>query len=261
MAAQRATRLTRQLLAFSRQQVLEPPGGRSGGGASSDLQPIIAAARSARTSVASSRYAEAAAARVDRSRSVRADRCSNLVINARDAMPGGGQSRSAVLDRVRRDAATRRSSTSHQGRLRRWSRSTTPAKGIDAETARAHLRTVLHDQGARAAAPASACRPCSASSVRAAAPSRSARRSSRARRSASTSPLSEADGRRSRARTPPQHRLTRSTSTILLAEDEPGVRAFLEMALTTRRPPRDRDAQRQPKRSEVAERTSRRSTC
>ena len=72
--------------------------------------------------------------------------------------------------------------------------------GIPPEVRRPHLRSVLHHQGRRAAAPASASRSATASSRRTAAASRSRARPARARRSGSCCPVARRGRRRLTAR-------------------------------------------------------------
>ena len=80
----------------------------------------------------------------------RSSRCSSTSsLNARDAMPDGGAL--TIRDAQRRSSTSdaRRARAVDAGPLRRARRRATPASGWTPRTRRAHLRAVLHDEGAR----------------------------------------------------------------------------------------------------------------
>ena len=183
-AAERAAALTRQLLAFSRRQVLHPQ--------VLDLNEVVAGmepmlrpphrrrhraspSRSAPRCGASSRPTAAQIEQV----------VLNLAVNARDAMPQGGRLTIETADRrARRGRTSASTARARAGRYVLLAVSDT-GSGMSDEVRRRIFEPFFTTKE-RAAAPGSGWRPSTASSSRAAARSRSTARPAAARRSRST---------------------------------------------------------------------------
>jgi two-component system CheB/CheR fusion protein len=93
--ADRAAKLTQQLLAFSRKQTLQPKV-LSLGVVLAEMKPMIDAILQENVEFLVNLHAEAGAIRADRGQIEQV--ILNLVLNARDAMPGGGRISAAVMN-------------------------------------------------------------------------------------------------------------------------------------------------------------------
>ena len=146
-AAEQAAALTRQLLAFSRRQVLHPR--------VLDLNEIVAGMepmlrRHHRRRRQRRRAARADGLRAGRGRPRRRSSRSilNLAVNARDAMPRGRAADDRDRERrARRGLRRRHAATARRARTCCW-RSATPASAWSEDVQQPPLRAVLHDQGA-----------------------------------------------------------------------------------------------------------------
>ena len=224
MAAQRATRLTKQLLAFSRQQVLERRV-IDLVGAVSEMQPMIERLIGEDVQFTFNHADPPQLVLMDPGQFEQI--IMNLVINARDAMPGGGRL-TLFLDRTRIDAAQAHELEIKPGQYVMLAVTDT-GEGIDAETldhifepffttkapgsgTGLGLSTVfgiVHQCGGG----------IDVNSV--------VKQGTTFRVYFPLSGATTADDEKHA----PQSKLRERASTILLAEDEQGVRAFLEMAL------------------------------
>jgi two-component system cell cycle sensor histidine kinase/response regulator CckA len=224
MAAQRATRLTRQLLAFSRQQVLERRV-IDLVGAVSEMQPMIERLIGEDVQLAFNHAEPPQLVLMDPGQFEQI--VMNLVINARDAMPGGGRL-TLFVDRARIDPPQAAELEITPGQYVMLAVSDT-GEGIDPQTidhifepffttkapgsgTGLGLSTVfgiVHQSGGAV----------EVSSV--------VKQGSTFRVYLPLSGAAAADHEKHVRHAPPRER----ASTILLAEDEQGVRAFLEMAL------------------------------
>jgi two-component system, cell cycle sensor histidine kinase and response regulator CckA len=102
LAGERAATLTRQLLAFSRQQVLEPRVAHFNT-IITNLEPLLRCAAGRQIDFVADLDDRIGHVKVDVGQMERV--LMNLVVNARDAMPNGGQLRIATRDHVGADAA------------------------------------------------------------------------------------------------------------------------------------------------------------
>jgi two-component system cell cycle sensor histidine kinase/response regulator CckA len=225
MAAQRATRLTRQLLAFSRQQVLERRV-IDLVGAVSEMQPMIERLIGEDVRFTFTHAAPAQLVLMDPGQFEQV--VLNLVINARDAMPNGGRL-TLFLDRARLDSPHAAELEIPPGDYAMLAVSDS-GEGIDAETLEhifepffttkaagsgtgLGLSTVfgiVHQSGGA----------IEVNSV--------VKQGTTFRVYFPLSGAAAADSEPAAPQPQPRER----ACTILLAEDEQGVRAFLEMALT-----------------------------
>ena len=182
-AAGGAAELTRQLLAFSRQQILQPQKvsiARIVTGTAKmlrrligeDIELVIDASTTTGSSLVDPGQIEQVIV--------------NLVVNARDAMPNGGRLTIGVANvEVGADEDGAVATPGSYVALR----VADTGVGMDAET-QSDLRAVLHDEGARQGHGSGSSRLCSASSNKAAAQFRSPASRHRARRSRSSCPAS-----------------------------------------------------------------------
>ena len=225
MAAQRATRLTKQLLAFSRQQVLERRV-IDLVGAASEMQPMIERLIGEDVQFSFSHAEPPQLVLMDPGQFEQV--VINLVINARDAMPGGGQL-TLFLDRARVDVLQGEELAIKPGQYVVLAVSDT-GEGIDAQTLE-HIfepffatKAPGHGTGLGLSTVFGVVHQCGgAIDVQSV-----VKRGTTFRVYFPLSTQSAAD-------TEPQvvdSARCAQPGRILLAEDEPGVRAFLEMALT-----------------------------
>ncbi len=157
-AGERAAALTRQLLAFSRQQVLQP--------AVVDVNEVLTGMEKMLRRLIGEdidldvvwppRSGTSASAPGQLEQVIM-----NLVVNARDAMPNGGKLTIETAN-VSSTSATPTNTWASPRGLRHARRDRHRHRHGQGD-AGPDLRAVLHDQGARTKGPASACRPCTAS--------------------------------------------------------------------------------------------------
>ena len=160
-AAERAAELTRQMLAFSRKQVLQPKVVDLNI-ALQKVEPMLRRVIGEDIVMTIAPKATRPRARVDPGQIEQV--IMNLVVNARDAMPKGGR---LTVETGDAHASMRPCSGPTRARRLRDARRVGHRHRHVGRSARAHLRAVLHDQGQSARAPASASRPCTASFSRA----------------------------------------------------------------------------------------------
>ena len=217
-AAMRAADLTRQMLAFSRRQVLQPKIINLNT-ALSKVEPMLRRVIGEDIVMTVTGKAASPYVRVDPGQVEQV--VMNLVVNARDAMPQGGRLTVETADAVLDEAARRRSA-------RREARPLRHAVGDRlrhrhaAGSARAHLRAVLHHQGRR-----QGHRPRPLHRLRHRPSKRRPhlgleRVGPRAPRSAFT--CRDSMRRRSRRRDSSVEKMPDGTEHILLVEDDPSVR-------------------------------------
>ena len=225
MAAQRATRLTKQLLAFSRQQVLERRVIDLVGTVSA-MQPMIERLIGGDVHFAFNHAEPPQLVLIDPGQFEQV--VMNLVINARDAMPGGGQL-TLFLDRVRVDALHAAELEISPGHYVTLAVSDT-GQGIDAGTLDHIFEPFFTTK-----APGNGTGLGLSTVFGIVHQSGGAIEVNTVVKQGTTFrvyfPLSVAGKADCTAR-PPQPIIAERCSTILLAEDEDGVRAFLDMALT-----------------------------
>ena len=166
-AADRAAELTKQLLAFSRRQMMQPAP-LDLNDLVEDLLPMLRRLVGDHIVINDEPSSMMPAIMGDRGQIEQV--LVNLAVNARDAMPNGGhltiRTSDAWMDEGGRPSVP---PSSCPGRTSLLEVADTGI-GMDGETQAPRVRTVLHDEGSRAAVPASVSRRSTASCSRWAAP-------------------------------------------------------------------------------------------
>ena len=183
-AGERAAGLTRQLLAFSRKQVLQPRV-LDLNRVVEDMRPMLERLVGEDVEVRVALHADSGTVRADPHQLEQV--IMNLAVNARDAMPHGGRLLIETAD-VELDASYARSHPEARAGRYVMLAVSDSGDGHGRRDAARHLRAVLHHQGSRAKGPGWGCRWSRASWRRAAATSRSTANRATGRRSRSTCP-------------------------------------------------------------------------
>jgi two-component system, cell cycle sensor histidine kinase and response regulator CckA len=225
MAAQRATRLTKQLLAFSRQQVLERRV-IDLVGALSEMQPMIERLIGEDVQFAFNHAKPPQLVLMDPGQFEQI--VMNLVINARDAMPAGGRL-TVFVDRTRIDSIEASELEIKPGTYVMLAVSDT-GEGIDTDTLEHIFEPFFttKEPGSGTGLGLSTVFGIVHQSGGAIDVNSVVKQGTTFRVYFPLSGAAAAD----QEKTSPRNAVRERTSTILLAEDEQGVRAFLEMALT-----------------------------